>query len=150
MSVQVGKDVEAACRKCGEVWHVIVTMDAAGVITKVQCKQCGGNHRYKPPEGEERIDAKAKAKKSPAKKTTKRKTAKRKTSKLAPGELPPEPLVEPNLTRPVRDYSLKDVYALGDRVDHPKFGHGVVEKLSGPGKVSVFFEDGRKTLAHAR
>ena len=39
MSVAVGKDVEATCRKCGEVWHVIVTMDTAGVITKVQCKE---------------------------------------------------------------------------------------------------------------
>ena len=149
MSVAVGKDVEATCRKCGEVWHVIVTMDAAGVITKVQCKECGGNHKYKPPEGEERVDAAATKKKTAKRKVTKRKT-KKKSAKLAPGQLPDAPLVDPDLSRPVRDYAVTETFELGDRVDHPRFGHGVVEKISGPGKVSIFFEDGRKTLAHDR
>ncbi len=150
MSVAVGKDVEASCRKCGEVWHVIVTM-AAGVITKVQCKECGGNHKYKPPAGEERVDAVA-AKKKPTtvRKTAKRKATKKGASKLAPGQLPDAPLVDPDLSRPVRDYDVGEVFELGDRVDHPRFGHGVVEKITGPGKISIFFESGRKTLAHNR
>jgi transcription elongation factor Elf1 len=56
MQVAVGKDVEAACRKCGEVWHVIVAVEG-GKITRVQCKECMAYHRYRAPEGEDRVDA---------------------------------------------------------------------------------------------
>lgn len=152
MQVAVGKDVEAVCRKCGEVWHVIVSVED-GKITKVQCKECMAYHRYRPPEGEERVDAKASARKTSARKTSTRKTStrkkstKKKTKKSTPYD---EPLVEPDLSRPIRIYKMTDTYAPGDRVEHPKFGQGVVEMLPGDGKMNVFFENGRKTLAHAR
>jgi transcription elongation factor Elf1 len=153
MQVAVGKDVEAACRKCGEVWHVIVAVEG-GKITKVQCKECMAYHRYRPPEGEERVDVEPKPKKAvaPRKATAARKptagaAAKGSASKKgAHGE----PLVEPDLSRPIRLYKMSESYAPGDRVEHPKFGQGVVELLSGPGKMTVFFEDGRRTLAHHR
>lgn len=148
MQVKVGKDVEAACRKCGEVWHVIVSMDEKGVITKVQCKECMGYHRYKAPEGEERVDAKAKPAKvrrvATAKPGASSGRATAKTRKIAD-----EPKVEPDLSRPVKGYSMREEYVPGDRIEHPKFGQGVVE-TSDAGKMSVFFEDGRRTLAHAR
>ncbi|MCH9680645.1 MAG: hypothetical protein K0V04_04355 [Deltaproteobacteria bacterium] len=148
MQVAVGKDVEAVCRKCGEVWHVIVAVDTGGKITKVQCKQCAAYHRYRPPEGEDRVDAAAKkVRKTTTRKTTTRKTTKKKAAKKSAYS---EPLVEPDLSRPIRLYKMTEVYTPGDRVDHPKFGEGVVEMSPGPGKVNVFFENGRKTLAHER
>ena len=153
MQVAVGKDVEAACRKCGEVWHVIVAVEG-GKITKVQCKECMAYHRYRPPEGEERVDTEAKPKKAaatrktatPRKATGASSSAKGSSKKAALDE----PLVEPDLSRPIRIYRMTESYAPGDRVEHPKFGQGVVELLSGPGKMTVFFEDGRRTLAHHR
>lgn len=150
MEIKVGKDVEAACRKCGEVWHVVVSMDDAGVITKVQCKECAGYHRYKPPEGEARVDAK---KKAPARRVVagaKTKSGKVGAKKSVRKTSSTEPMVEPDMSRPVRGYSMRDAYAPGDRIEHPKFGQGVVEAVPDPGKMSVFFEDGRRTLAHAR
>jgi hypothetical protein len=54
------------------------------------------------------------------------------------------------MSRPIRLYKMTEAYEPGDRVEHPKFGQGVVELLSGPGKMTVFFEDGRRTLAHHR
>src|SRR5512138_3234756 len=51
MSAAVGADVEALCSKCGDVWHVVVAKLPTGQIAKVQCKQCGGYHRYKSPHG---------------------------------------------------------------------------------------------------
>jgi hypothetical protein len=153
MQVAVGKDVEAACRKCGEVWHVIVAVEG-GKITKVQCKECMAYHRYRPPEGEERVDTEPKPKKvvttrrpSSPRKTTGTAAAGKGSSKKAAHD---EPLVEPDLSRPIRLYKMTESYAPGDRVEHPKFGQGVVELLSGPGKMTVFFEDGRRTLAHHR
>jgi hypothetical protein len=152
MQVAVGKDVEAACRKCGEVWHVIVAVEG-GKITKVQCKECMAYHRYRPPEGEDRVDTEPKPKKAPA--TPRKATAPRsKAASSAKGggkrASHEEPLVEPDLSRPIRLYKMTDSYEPGERVEHPKFGQGVVEVLSGPGKMTVFFEDGRRTLAHHR
>lgn len=150
MKVAVGKDVEAVCRKCGEVWHVIMAMDGAK-ITKVQCKQCSAYHRYRPPEGESPVDASAKpaARKKSAspRKTSTRKTGKKRASKKSPYA---EPLVEPDLSRPIRQYTMSERYTPGDRVVHRKFGEGVVEMSPGDGKINVFFEDGRRTLAHDR
>ena len=153
MQVAVGKDVEAVCRKCGEVWHVIVSVED-GKITKVQCKECMAYHRYRPPEGEEAVDAKAKPRRvaAPRKTASARKPAAgaRKTTKKPKASAYDEPLVEPDMSRPIRIYKMTETYAPGDRVEHPKFGQGVVEMLPGDGKMSVFFEDGRRTLAHAR
>ncbi|MEM9458559.1 MAG: hypothetical protein AAGF11_30555 [Myxococcota bacterium] len=148
MQVAVGKDVEAVCRKCGEVWHVIVSVED-GKITRVQCKECMAYHRYRPPEGEERVDAKAKPRKASTRKasTRKKSSTKKKTKKSTAYD---EPLVEPDLSRPIRIYKMTETYAPGDRVEHPKFGQGVVEMLPGDGKMNVFFENGRKTLAHDR
>jgi len=50
MSAGVGADVEALCSKCGDVWHVVVAK-VGEKIAKVQCKQCGGYHRYRSPHG---------------------------------------------------------------------------------------------------
>ena len=152
MQVAVGKDVEAACRKCGEVWHVIVAVEG-GKITKVQCKECMAYHRYRAPEGEDRVDTETKPKKVVAarKASTPRKAAGTASAKASSKKVAhDEPLVEPDLSRPIRLYKMSDAYEPGDRVEHPKFGQGVVELLSGPGKMTVFFEDGRRTLAHHR
>jgi len=149
LAIAVGKDVEAVCRKCGEVWHVMVTV-ADGKITKVQCKQCSANHRYRPPEGEERVDASAKA---PRKSTARKASPRKKTTrgkKKGKASAYDEPIVEPDLSRPIRLYEMSETYSPGDRVDHPKFGQGVVEMLPGDGKMNVFFETGRRVLAHAR
>jgi hypothetical protein len=61
-----------------------------------------------------------------------------------------EPLIEPDLALPVRDYAMSETYRTGERIEHPKFGQGVVESFPSPGKMNVFFEDGRRTLAFAR
>jgi hypothetical protein len=160
MQVAVGKDVEAVCRKCGEVWHVMVAVDD-GKITRVQCKECMAYHRYRAPEGEERVDGVPKARRrtaastptsggtdTKAKKVAKKKTSRKKGAKKVGAY--DEPLLEPDLSRPIRVYKMTDTYSPGDRVEHAKFGQGVVEMLPGDGKMNVFFENGRKTLAHAR
>lgn len=151
MQVAVGKDVEAVCRKCGEVWHVIMAMDGAK-ITRVQCKQCMAYHRYRPPEGEARVDAAPSARRKKTTSTsTRKKSTKRSTKKSSKKKASfDEPLVEPDLTRPIRPYKMTERYLPGDRVQHPKFGEGVVEMLPGDGKMNVFFEDGRRVLAHDR
>ena len=47
MAFEVGSDIESMCNSCGDVWHVIVAK-VGEKITKVQCKQCGKQHRFQP------------------------------------------------------------------------------------------------------
>ena len=46
----------------------------------------------------------------------------------------------------VSNYDMKASYQVGDLVNHPKFGLGVVRQLVGPNKVEIVFEEGAKLL----
>lgn len=132
----VGADVESLCRKCGDVWHVVVAK-VGERIAKVQCKECGGLHRYRPTDGSKAAPVRRKS-----------------TMKRAKGSSPvqkiEQPIVEPDLSKPIRPYSIRDTFAPGERIDHPTFGIGVVEVSSEPGKMTVFFPQGQKILAQAK
>jgi hypothetical protein len=47
-------------------------------------------------------------------------------------------------------YSTSASFAPGQRVEHPSFGPGVVERVLGPGKVQIHFAEGSKVLAMGR
>jgi len=138
MSVSTGGDVASLCSKCGDVWHVVVAM-VGDKIAKVQCKECNALHRYRDPEGKKKA-ASPSRKKSTATKTTKAKKAAE----------PDKATVEPDMSKDILPYSPKAKYEVADRIDHPKFGIGVVQSAA-HGKCEVFFEsNGRKILASAR
>lgn len=135
MSAGVGADVEALCSKCGDVWHVVVAK-VGDQIVKVQCKQCSGYHRYKSPHG------------APAEK--KMPAAIRPAREVKPPvERFERPSVPADLTKPSRTYRASEVFVVGERIDHPSFGQGVVE-LAEPGKITVFFGSGRRVLVQAK
>jgi len=138
MSAGVGADVEALCAKCGDVWHVVVAKVGAQIV-KVQCKQCGGYHRYKSPHG-----APA-SKKAPASTRASRPTP----SSTKPVERFEKPAVAADLTKPVRPYRASDKFEVGERVEHVNFGQGVVE-VADSGKITVFFASGRRVLVQAK
>ncbi|NNL66767.1 MAG: hypothetical protein HKP30_11020 [Myxococcales bacterium] len=129
--MRVGADVEAICGPCGETWHVVVAV-APGRPAQVECKECGARHRYRPVGG------------TP---TAPRRSA-RATGRSA--RKPAAPLVEADLSKPVRSFRTTDTYAAGERVQHASFGAGVVQAVKGPGKVEIHFEAGPKVLVHGR
>ncbi|MCR9204011.1 MAG: hypothetical protein NXH75_05515 [Halobacteriovoraceae bacterium] len=45
-------------------------------------------------------------------------------------------------------YSLKEKFELGDIIDHPKFGPGIIDKLIDADKIQVIFRHDIKTLIH--
>ncbi len=138
MSASVGKDIESICGKCGDVWHVVFAMEGDKVV-RVQCKQCGGYHRHRPPGG--------------ASKKAKAGSARTRTRKSAAAAAPKadEPQVAADMSRPIKPYQFSDdSYEPGDRIEHSKFGTGIVEIASEPGKMQVFFPDGRRVLARAK
>jgi transcription elongation factor Elf1 len=136
MSAPVGADIESICGKCGDVWHVVVAKKGES-IAKVQCKQCSGYHRYKPPGGSARVPRSSTA----SKRASKGQSVSRRID---------EPQVAANDEKPVLPYKFSDNYEPGDRIEHPKFGFGVVEITAEPGKMQVFFPDGRRVLATAK
>ena len=139
MSAAVGADIEALCSKCGDVWHVVVAKDANGRIAKVQCKQCSGYHRYKSPHGAPAVAKIPSANRPP----------KEPRPSLVPVERFEKPAVAADLTKPSRSYRASERFEVGERIDHPSFGQGVVE-IAELGKITVFFASGRRVLAQAR
>lgn len=137
MSAGVGADVEALCSKCGDVWHVVVAK-VGDQIAKVQCKECHAYHRYRSGD-----------KVAPSK-TRSTGTSTRAKATRAPVERFEKPAVAADLSRAVRTYSAAERYEIGDRVDHPVFGQGVVEDSPEPGKAIMFFAIGRKVLVQAK
>jgi hypothetical protein len=103
-------------------------------VAKVQCKQCGGYHRHRPPGSTAAPARRPRASAGGA----------------APTPRSHEPQVAADLSRPVKPYRFDGEFSPGDRVEHPKFGEGVVELTNEPGKMQVFFADGRRVLARAK
>jgi hypothetical protein len=132
VSAPVGADIESICGKCGDVWHVVVAK-VGERIARVQCKQCGSQHRHRPPGG------------APAgrREPTSRPPHASRPAPAAP-ELPP---FDPS--RPPLPYHPQHEYRPGDRIAHPSFGIGVVAR-SEPGKVQVVFGTGPRVLAQAK
>jgi hypothetical protein len=115
---------------------------AEGSIAKVQCKQCSGLHRYKDPET---ASAASKAPKSPAAKRKAPTAAERKAA--ASSKPKSHATVDADLSRPTKPYKFSDSFESGERIDHVKFGTGVVEDILDGGKMEVYFPDGRRVLA---
>jgi len=51
--------------------------------------------------------------------------------------------------KPVRTYGVRETFAVGDVLEHPKFGRGTVTSVA-TNNVEVEFPDGKVTLVHAR
>lgn len=147
MTAAVGADIESLCRKCGDVWHVVVAK-VGDDIAKVQCKECGSLHKHRPP-GAPAKKAAVTRRRSGGGGSSATTTAAKKSARAAE---PPrfEATIEPDLSKPIRPYSIRETFAAGERIDHPKFGIGIVETGAGSGKIQVFFPDGRRVLAQAK
>jgi hypothetical protein len=60
-------------------------------------------------------------------------------------------IVEADPTRPVRPYAVSEIFAVGDAISHRTLGNGVVQRIVGPTKIEVRFEDERnRVLVHGR
>lgn len=148
----VAKDIEAVCSKCGESWHVIVAV-ANGQIAKVECKSCGGAHKYRPVAAD-RMTLKKSTKSAiahaAAPTSLKSSTSKTKKSTVSATPKILTPKVSAN-NREVRKYSIKETnFRLGDRIEHAKFGLGIVDELPSPNKMYVTFKTERILLVYGK
>jgi DNA-directed RNA polymerase subunit M/transcription elongation factor TFIIS len=128
MTSATGTDIESVCTKCGTAWHVVVAK-VGEKIAKVECKQCHSVHAHR---------AKTKAPKKAGG------SSKKKAAVVAPAHVQADP------NKPVRTYATTESFAPGERVDHSKFGQGVVQSSPGPGKIEILFGDQIKLLSQAK
>ena len=153
----VSKDIDAICSKCGETRHVIVAV-VDGKIAKVMCNSCKASHKYKPV-AKDRVtitrDSKStisasssEATSAPKKRATSSSTSSTPKRPVEPKHLTPKVPANDN---PVRKYSLKDTgFALGDQIEHAKYGIGVVDELPSPNKMYVTFDTARVLLVYGK
>ncbi|HTE54022.1 MAG TPA: hypothetical protein VK698_24370 [Kofleriaceae bacterium] len=142
MSGSVGADIEALCSKCGDVWHVVVAKVGAEIV-KVQCKECGGYHRYR------RAGALAAPTTRKPRTTGASRPSGTRASRLAAAAAA-EAAFKPDMSAPIRPYTMSEMFRPGEQITHPRFGVGLVEQTSEPGKMAVVFADGRRILAQAK
>lgn len=143
MVFKVGSDVEALCRTCGDVWHVVVAK-LGDKITKVECKQCGKQHRFKPTG-----DAPA-ANLAPPK----RKVASTPRPRVASGRGKASATTSLSTIvhdpdKPARDYAMSERFEIGEQLRHKKFGPGIVAAVE-DNKIRVVFNDGSRMLLHGK
>ncbi|APG28224.1 hypothetical protein A7E78_10425 [Syntrophotalea acetylenivorans] len=127
-TLSVGDSIEGRCTKCRKnTAHIIVTLVEENP-GKVQCTVCNREHKYRPPTA---------ARKPAARRTVDPKEAERQEWQAL------QPTMNP---AKATDYSMDATYKVNALINHPKFGLGVVQRVVGPQKVEVLFEDGRKMM----
>ena len=174
MAFRVGEDIDAWCTKCRtDTLHVVVALRPdATAPQRVECKECHGQHMYHAPRQNPKRPPEAKAPTVHNRTAAARSPAPAKPAKPAKPAAPPRVAAPPKTAKPtaapatgarewqrrmdelamrrdvvVRNYSMRETFAAGDPVEHPKFGKGVVLEIVETHKCAILFEEGRKVLA---
>jgi hypothetical protein len=128
-----------------DLGHTIMAM-MGGMPVRVMCRTCKSEHNYKPKKGIKEPGAVAPSRGSPG--TTTRAPRASKEEKTVPVEL--EWMKQINAsTRTIRTYAANEHFLVGDRVSHPTFGEGIVQKHIFPNKMEILFRADLKVLIHA-
>ncbi|MCM2278682.1 MAG: hypothetical protein NDJ89_11465 [Oligoflexia bacterium] len=135
----VAKETLAYCTSCKmDLNHIVVAMKGDR-IAKVQCLTCKKEHVYKAPKG---VTEPGKAKPTRKKKET---TAEATATSI---EAEWEKLMTSHKDAPLKSYTTKGHFILGDKIKHPTFGEGIVGKLIYPNKIEVIFRTDLKILIY--
>lgn len=123
-----GDAIEARCTKCKQNTKHIVIATLEEKPVKVQCDICDRQHKYRLP--------------TKTKTPVKRQTVVHKSAEQKKWEL----LRASADSSSAKAYSMTASYKAEALISHPTFGFGVVQRLVGPQKVEVLFEDGAKIM----
>ncbi len=137
-----GKDILSYCNKCKlSLSHTIIVMKDHNTVGKVMCNTCKGVHTFKDPN--------AGAKKLTPTRRTSSKTGGRKSASAKAEQIQNKWLTDVNESdKASQKYSPRTKFEIGDLVDHPKFGMGIVEATLEADKIDILFKTGNKILVH--
>lgn len=134
----VAKEALAYCTSCKMDLNSIIVAMKGDRIAKVQCLTCKKEHVYKAPKGA--TEPKAKTTRS------KKKPSAEDTATSIEAEW--QKLMAAHRDAPIKSYSMKGQFILGDKIKHPQFGEGIVGKLIYPNKLEIIFQTDVKVLIH--
>lgn len=137
--IRPSSEIDAYCTKCRMVTNhrVVAMMD--GVVKRVICLTCDGQHNFRPPPGQKKTSS------ARARRITKdKKRVRTDDSKAFQQWVDLKEAMDPEAE--IRPYVLSETYSQGEAVNHSKFGLGFVNKILGPGKIEIMFEKELKTL----
>jgi len=139
----VGDNIDAYCLKCKLVLSHVIMYKVDGVVNRVKCKTCGAEHKYR---GTMPTVKKTAAVRTPGAIRAKRPVAAKVTVNDAPLKWA---LKNSNMTpsKPIKNYSIKEIYKVNDVINHPVFGVGFVEKTIWDKSMSVLFNDSVRLMA---
>lgn len=157
-AIALGDHIESKCTRCHDVTGHIVILMINDEITKVECRACGSIHKYYPTVIEKSNLKKIKESNSGSKKVQKEPTKSvnvvpKANSKKAKSQKVNKELTEQQWQEAINtSYGVRKPYtmtvnlSLGDIIEHPKFGDGVVQELFPPDKAEILFREGIKLL----
>ncbi len=134
----VGSEVLAYCTSCKMDLNNVIVALKGDRIAKVQCLTCKKEHVYKAPKGQT----------SPAKTKKKKKAEADAEAGAHSIEAEWEKLMAAHRELPLKQYGMKEHFLLGDKINHPTFGEGIVGKLIYPNKLEVIFRTDVKVLIY--
>jgi hypothetical protein len=141
LKANVGDVVDSQCGVCHDTTkHEVLEANAKGHARKCKClvEECGAEHLWRKPTGKEPIKPKRDKEKEAAEKR-----------RLAHLDEFQQKLQETDAQQPTA-YAISGAFEVGQRLDHKKFGPGVVISESGPNVIEVMFEEGTRRLAMRR
>jgi hypothetical protein len=137
----VANETLAYCTSCKmDLNHVIVALKGDR-IAKVQCLTCKKEHVYRAPKGATEPDTSKPAQTRASKKSDD-------DDHSHSIEIEWEKLMSAHKDIPVKPYTVKGIFGLGDKLSHPTFGDGIVGKLIYPNKLEVIFRNDVKVLIY--
>lgn len=140
-----GENIDAYCLKCKLILAHVIMFKVNGIVSKVKCKTCSAEHKYRP----EKQAAKKTAVLKPL--TFKETIAKRvAAAKIKVNNAPMQwDLRNRKLdsSTPIKDYSIHDQYRTREVINHSVFGLGFVERIASDKTMDVLFSDSVKLMA---
>jgi hypothetical protein len=145
-ALTVGKELVCFCTRCKmDLGHTIMSM-MGGMPARVICRTCKSEHNYKPKKGVKEPGSVAASRGSPG--TSTRAPRESKAEKTVPVELEWMKQLNAN-SKAIRQYAANEHFLVSDRISHPTFGEGIIQKHIFPNKVEVLFRMDLKILIHA-
>lgn len=125
-------EVVCYCSKCKLELNQRIVRVEEGRPKRVLCLTCNAEHSYR--------------KSAPAKPGEKTARSQRPPSQKVDQEAEWRARLDRPSKNPPKAYAMDKTYLLNDHVDHQLFGVGLVVSLIRPDKISVFFQEGLKTM----
>lgn len=141
LKANVGDVVDSQCGVCHDTTkHEVLEVNDKGHARKCRClvEECGAEHLWRKPIGKEAVKPKRDKEKEAAEKR-----------RLAHVE-EFQKLLQETAEQDPASYAISGNFELGQRLEHKKFGPGVVVEVPNPNVIEVMFEESTRRLAMGR